>query len=367
MKRKNSFFINMNYSPNELRALQQIRKRIHINEQNRRRIQKKLQIQKMTHQRLLQQFELQKKKIKERENTNIQMNSPITEEEQRKLLNDPNYINSLPKPQEIPISTPITLQPNKPLLQLHNSIPKQVNVNIRRPTQIFGPFNCGTNLLAAFCKNMFRIDNKDSGFKKWKHTLEVKNFPGVFHICIIKNPFSWFQSLYKESYLVEWNRKKSLLHQQILMRGERRPTYFSSIMKLWLHYFKMYQVFAQKHPHNTCFITYDELLYDTDRVLHDLSIRLNTPLPESYLEIKQNTLKKPAKEHGKCSNVDRALKVNQLEYLFSKYDKKDVDKFFKDIPIHIIPPKYRELWKLQDWINHFNTPSEVSNAPSIQP
>jgi hypothetical protein len=151
------------------------------------------------------------------------------------------------------------------------------------------------------------------------------------------------------------------------MKGERRPTYFSSIMKLWLHYFKMYYAFTQKNPHNSYFLTYEELLYDTDRVLHELSVRLNTPLPESYLEIKKETLKKPAKGHGKCSNVDRALKVNQLEYLFSKYEKKDIDKFFKDIPVHVIPPKYKELWKLHDWINHFNTLSEVSNAPSIQP
>ncbi len=234
--------------------------------------------------------------------------------------------------------------------------------------QVYGAFNTGTNLMVKLLNNLLQTNiPKEGSTRKWKHTLIVKNFPRLFHICMIKNPFSWFQSVIKESYLIEWDKKKKLLHQPVLMRGEGNPQRFSSIAKLWLHYYITYLEFSKKNKYNVLVIPFEEMIYDTDNLYKFVSDIFKIPLPNNYTEIKEKTMARPAKPHGHCHTLNQVKEKTKLEFLFSKYSKEDVMRFFQDVPLHLILPKHRQLWNLDDWFNHFITRSEVSNAPSIHP
>lgn len=351
--------------------------------------------------------------------TNVS-HSPISESEQIRLLNNPTYIESLPKHQVDPSS----LHPNiekkikmvrieekeemKPKIEIEEDIyldnivsyPKveqilisesessienenenenenQMNMNpteikietipkkIDNPfqlkregpkVQVFGAFNTGTNLMVKLLNNLFQTQiPKEGSTRKWKHTLNVKNFPRLFHICMVKNPFSWFQSVIKESYLIEWDRKKKLLHQSVIMRGEGNPQRFSSIAKLWLHYYISYLEFSKNHKYNVLVIPFEEMIYDTDNLYQFISDVFKIPLPGNYKELKEKTMARPAKPHGHCNTLNQVKEKTKLEFLFSKYSKEDVVKFFQDVPLHLILPKHRQLWNLDEWFNHFIT------------
>ncbi len=356
-------------------------------------------------------------------------NNPISEEEQIRLLNNDKFIESLPKHQvntssiqnhlekkKIKMVTiqdnnnnntsnqediyldkiPICPYPKIEELSEYNineekednkekvddatkDFPENINIpkkienffQLKREgpkVQVFGAFNTGTNLMVKLLNNLFETQiPKEGSTRKWKHTLNVKNFPRLFHICMIKNPFSWFQSVIKESYLIEWDKKKRLLHQPVLMRGEGNPQRFSSIAKLWLHYYISYLEFSKKNKYNVLVIPFEEMIYDTDNLYQFVSNVFKIPLPTNYNEIKEKTMARPAKPHGHCNTLNQVKEKTKLEFLFSKYTKEDVMRFFQDVPLHLILPKHRYLWKLDDWFNHFITRPEVSNAPSIHP
>ncbi len=122
-----------------------------------------------------------------------------------------------------------------------------------------------------------------------------------------------------------------------------------------------------KHK-NCIFITYEDLLYSPDSVLQTLSTIFHKPLPIDYHSIKKNVFQKPAKNRNQCSNITKAVQKNDIQYLFSKYSKEEVQQFFNHVPLHSILPYHRSLWKFNEWIQHFsiNLPTD-SNAPSIQP
>lgn len=352
---------------------------------------------------------------------------PISESEQIRLLNNPTFIESLPKHQVNPSSLEpniekkikmVRIQPKEEekeediylnhitypkieeLISNHDDInnstdyinhteevkeekeekekeKNKIPIKIDNPfqlkregpkVQVFGAFNTGTNLMVKLLNNIFQTQiPKEGSTRKWKHTLNVKNFPRLFHICMIKNPFSWFQSVIKESYLIEWDKKKKLLHQPVLMRGEGNPQRFSSIAKLWLHYYITYLEFSKNHKYNVLVIPFEEMIYDTDNLYQFISNVFKIPLPVNYNDIKEKTMARPAKPHGHCHTLNQVKEKTKLEFLFSKYSKEDVVKFFQDVPLHLILPKHRQLWHLDDWFNHFITRSDVSNAPSIHP
>ncbi len=344
-------------------------------------------------------------------------NNPISEEEQIRLLNNNTFIESLPKHQVHPSSIQIQNEKKVKLIKMEenlnqddiyldnlptcpypkieelseleinedkedvievhkedfSSIPKKIDnpFQLKREgpkVQVYGAFNTGTNLMVKLLNNIFQTQiPKEGSTRKWKHTLNVKNFPRLFHICMIKNPFSWFQSVIKESYLIEWDKKKRLLHQPVLMRGEGNPQRFSSIAKLWLHYYINYLEFSKKNTYNVLVIPFEEMIYDTDNLYQFISSVFKIPLPINYLDIKEKTMARPAKPHGHCNTLNQVKEKTKLEFLFSKYSKEDVVKFFQDVPLHLILPKHRQLWHLDDWFNHFITRSDVSNAPSIHP
>ena len=217
--------------------------------------------------------------------------------------------------------------------KIKNRIPHKINnpFQLKREgpkIQVFGAFNTGTNLMVKLLNNIFQTQiPKEGSTRKWKHTLNVKNFPRLFHICMIKNPFSWFQSVIKESYLIEWDKKKKLLHQPVLMRGEGNPQRFSSISKLWLHYYITYLEFSKNHKYNVLVIPFEEMIYDTDNLYHFLSDVFKIPLPMNYKDIKEKTMARPAKPHGHCHTLNQVKEKTKLEFLFSKYSKEDVVKF----------------------------------------
>jgi hypothetical protein len=370
---------------------QQIRKMM-INQKKHLEIlrKKRIQIQKEQQRRLQQkvneQFFIQQTYIP------LQSNEPMNENLQRKLLNDERFIQSLPVTQQSiqqkPIQQKIITRPtpkiNKylPIMNidpsfqyfpLYPSIPKhQFHIS---NIQIYGPFNTGTNLLHHFLQKLFQIQLfNDGSSRKWKHTLSIENIHNYFHIVILKNPFSWFQSMIKAEYNLMFQKNKPILLQQVTMKktnswlsGDPYQKTFISIAKLWFYYYQMYMNFAIKHT-NCIFITYEDLLYSPDSLLQTLSNILKKPLPNQYHYIKQNIFQKPAKNRNQCSNVIKAIEKNKIDYLFSKYSKQEVEKFFQDVPLHLIHPYHKSLWNFDKWIQHFsiNLPTD-SNAPSIQP
>lgn len=225
---------------------------------------------------------------------------------------------------------------------------------IKPRVQIYGPFNSGTNILVKLLNNIFDLQiPKEGSRRKWKHSLNINNFPNLFHICIIKNPFSWIQSVIKESYGIEYNKKIPIINQSVSMKGENNPRHFQTIFSLWYYYYQMYSVFSKKHP-NFIFITYEQLLYDTDYLFEKLSNIFKLSIPNNYYDIKNKTMEKPAKPHGYCSDLTKALDKNKLEYLFSKYEKNDVLKFFNEVPTSKIHTEHQIIWNLDKWLTHFN-------------
>ncbi len=281
----------------------------------------------------------------------------------REFMKDQNIIN---KPKIIPIQNKLS------------NIPKQLNQKKFKFIQIYGPFNTGTNLLVNLMQNIFHYKIPEAGSTHyWKHSTVLNNYANTFHICITKNPFSWFESLKKESYTLKWNKNISILNQRVVLESDKKyikPRPFPSITNLWTFYYQTYINFQKNYPHNTIFILYEDLIYNTDNIFENISKIINIPLPNDYENIKNNTLKKPAKQHGNCNNINKALTVNQCEYLFSKYNKDEVNKIFNCIQLGLIKEEHKNQWSFSYWINHFNKPSEEfnkpsedSNAPSIQP
>lgn len=293
-----------------------------------------------------------RKKMKKR----IQENSQILQ----KNLSTPS-----PPPPPQPTYS-LTLNPQFSFFPPQPARPKNVQTGV----QIYGPFNTGTNLLTKFLQAIFHIQIlRDGSSHDWKHALDIPHRPNLFNIFIIKNPFSWFQSMFKEPYDVKLNRKKRLLFQPIhfyrkhVPVGKKYNVKFQSLPKLWFHYYSLYLQYAQKH-NNCIFITYEDLLYNTDSVMNQLSSLFGIPLPPQYQTIKEKTFQKPAKKKGKCNNFQKAVSVNQIDYLFSKYSKEDTEKFIRDIPIPHILDYHKNIWKINEWIQHFIFPQN-STQPTI--
>lgn len=382
----------------------------------RKRIEMQLQRQKKIQQQIQRQIQKQKQQeIKKDPHTEI-----LSTDQQIKLLNNPSFVESLPPapnsqrntltiqmgpkpilkpkitpslPPQIPemkieekeesfvesflkkdlISEEITKIENniqstsqeEDIQEKYYSIPPNPQLPRNSPkiplVQIYGSFNTGTNLLVVLFEKLFHIHIPRVGSaKKWKHTLDIQNFPNYFHILFVKNPFSWFQSMLKESYNLIIPNRNNLLHQPVMMKAHHDPwngdlfmKNFGSISKVWFYYYQMYMNFATKHP-NAIVITYEEILYDNDRLLKHFSDIFKLPLPSNYGKIRDDAMKRPAKDHGRCNNLNKALKANQLETLFTKYNKKDIERFFQDVPINLIIPHHQRLWDLQKWKNHFS-------------
>ncbi len=424
-----------------------------------------LQLQRINQKKRQQQQQIAQKN-KQRE-AQLQSSSPLllsetplTEEQQRNLLNNPSFVSSLPVQQSNPINLQVRPQtltintipkslpihsrsvpivyptpPNpKPLITSASVIPTKIEnvenpevevvegenveksdinevveetvveevvveenpvyhifphnsaipkTNNKKPTiQIFGAFNTGTNLMVNLFSHIFGIEIvREGSTRKWKHTLQIQNFPQCFHLLFIKNPFSWFQSMKKQPYNLNINNFNELLHHPVMMKknlnlwlGDPFVKHFTSIAKVWLFYYQMYMNFASRN--SNCFVVcFEDILYDNDNLLQVLSDIIKVPLPKNYGKIRDDVMKRPAKPHGNCNNLNKALKANDLNNLFKKYNKRDVERFFKDVPIHLILPQHQERWELHKWIERFNistppiSPNATTdvNAPSIQP
>lgn len=392
-----------------------LKRRLHQQQMVRKRMEMQLQRQKKIQQRIQQQIKEQEMK-EDKKNIHHEV---LSTEKQVSLLNNASFLESLPPPPNTqrntltihmgpkPIFKPHITPPIAPIppqihqikkeeeesflkketildeiqnsttnkesttsqveeiLDKYYSIPPNPQLPKNSPKipliQIYGSFNTGTNLLVVLLEKIFHIYIPRVGSaKKWKHTLEIHNFPNYFHILFVKNPFSWFQSMLKESYNLIIPNKANLLHQPLMMKAHHDPwngdsfiRHFSSISKVWFYYYQMYMNFATKHS-NAIIITYEEILYDNDRLLKHFSEIFKIPLPHNYEKIRDDGMKRPAKTHGRCNNLNKALKANQLETLFGKYTKKDVERFFQDVPMNLIIPHHQRLWELQKWKDHFD-------------
>ncbi len=294
----------------------------------------------------------------------------INEKETNEIDKVKEYLSNVLTPDEVS-NAPIQEDANRIENENKNEIKEEWYTIPREPRlpknspkipqiQIYGSFNTGTNLLVVLFEKIFKIQIPRVGSaKKWKHTLEIQNFPNYFHILFVKNPFSWFQSMLKQSYNLIIPNRQNLLHQPVMMKahhdmwnGDSFNRHFSSISKLWFYYYQMYMNFAIKHS-NTFIISYEEILYDNDRLFQKFSEIFNLPLPSNFDKIRNEAMKRPAKNHGNCNNLNKALKANQLEILFTKYTKHDVKRFFDDVPLKMIIPYHQRLWDLQKWKDHF--------------
>jgi hypothetical protein len=398
-------------NPNHISYIEVLKRRLQQQQLVRKKIEMQLQRQKKIQQRIYQQIKQQQIKEKEESKKNVHT-EVLSTEQQVNLLNDKSFVESLPSPPNPnhqrntltiqmgpkpifrpkitpPVAPQVPEKEKEPLplsfvesfLKDHEMVEEnQIEENIIKEkyysipphpqlpknishlplVQIYGPFNTGTNLLVVLFEKIFRIQiPREGSAKKWKHTLEIQNFPNYFHILFVKNPFSWFQSMKKQPYNLIIPNHTNLLHQSVIMKPKNDPwtgdhfvRRFTSISKIWFYYYQMYMNFATKHP-NAIIITYEEILYDNQNLFQHFSDILKIPLPANFEDIRNEAMKRPAKPHGQCNNLNKALKANQLETMLQKYQKKDVERFFQDVPMNLIIPHHQRLWDLQKWKDHF--------------
>jgi hypothetical protein len=258
----------MNHSPHQIEIL---KRRLREQQMIRKRIEMQLQKNKKIQQRIQQEMK------KQQQNPHHEV---LSQNQQIELLNNPNFIASLPPPQpqvvpEIKNTLTIRLAPkpvirpkitppvklkipetpkieNTELVIVENSVDEnknkleeecetEVKIYYKIPIhsqipknspkipniQIYGAFNTGTNLLTVLFEKLFHIQVPRVGSaKKWKHTLEIQHFPNYFHILVLKNPFSWFQSMKKESYNLQIPNRNNLLHHPVPLHHQNQNFLF---------------------------------------------------------------------------------------------------------------------------------------------
>lgn len=236
-----------------------------------------------------------------------------------------------------------------------------LNLNIPHKMMIYSPYNSGSNLFEKLIKSLFTSIDYHMDKLPWKHkVIDVQYIPDRLHVFIMKQPFSWFLSFIKSPYEFKWDHKQNIFSNiPIKLQPHwncRSPVvFFDNIYDTWITYYQKYQEFIKLHNHQNCiFITYEDLLYRTEDVFIYLSQLWKIDLPENYKEIIKEIMKKPAKNHGLCNDLEKALNANQFNFLKEKYKKDSPNAIYdffnhlktKNVTIH---PHHQDVWLFKEW------------------
>ncbi len=233
------------------------------------------------------------------------------------------------------------------------------NKDILKEIIIYSPFNCGSNLLEKLLKTLFSSIDYNMDLLPWKHkVVDIEYMPNRLHIFIIKQPFSWFLSILKSPYDLRIDKKK-LFKKPVELKPphiiKTPSTKFDNLCDVWITYYQKYKEFIKNETHMNCiFITYEDLLYQSEEVMIYFSQLWNITLPENYKQIIENIMKKPAKKHGLCNDYEKALDANRFNFLQQKYK----NEYPEAIPLFFdylekknitIDSHHQKLWFIQEW------------------
>eukprot|EP00928_Gymnodinium_smaydae_P010413 TRINITY_DN1391_c0_g2_i5.p1 TRINITY_DN1391_c0_g2~~TRINITY_DN1391_c0_g2_i5.p1 ORF type:complete len:359 (-),score=17.34 TRINITY_DN1391_c0_g2_i5:205-1227(-) len=238
----------------------------------------------------------------------------------------------------------------------------QSTVRYDRLTQAIGLFNTGTNLLERLLELNFPEIGRHTRF--WKHSnlkyswefedssakiSEVQSISNYSAIAMIRNPFSWFASMLKAPYELQFClgqnfkpkftvRKDWLTHKCWMPCpttarsplipasnesrqhcGNRHAKTLSSIVEVWNEWNRAYMAATQYGFDRILVIRYEDLVMHPTKVLARIAKYLKVPMP-AMPKIPED----PAKTHGNPVDRDEALrKIRNSEFMAS-FETKDV-------------------------------------------
>jgi hypothetical protein len=189
--------------------------------------------------------------------------------------------------------------------------------------QLLGPYNSGTNLLLKIFDNNINPSNvkydHEGSTILWKHqlnkeTLEktiIENQNTLF-LFMYRPCYHWSQSIKKAPYDIKWdgNIKNTSKIYYKTPKGVVWIDYtHDNIVKLFEQYYDTYMYLLEKYPKNTCFIEYNNLIYNETAYDYINSKISKFGFTLISKEKTVNSLTKPCKWHGKpVNNNNEAIK-----------------------------------------------------------
>lgn len=284
--------------------------------------------------------------------------------------------------------------------------------------QVLGPFNSGTNLV---CKIIISFINKyklrasynikgQGHTLIWKHTIlnlldeidninktvvdtndanntddndntddnnnnddnNTNNKDKVIFICCYKNPYSWFNSILKESYDIKLQNEN--IFKKLSLARKKGKYDSPNLLQLWLDYYNNYRIILESNKYNTILFQYHNILHIDNKELIYTHIRnmlanifisktenintntntntnINTNITLEHIndfitKELDNILSKPSKGHGK------PFKSNKEAYgnYFKNIDKlKNVVNDYNVKNDNILEETIKKMSELIQW------------------
>ena len=178
--------------------------------------------------------------------------------------------------------------------------------------QVLGPYNSGTNLVNKILKTHLISDHTPDGNTHiWKHTFKqsvlekvIEEHPNTLFVVCYRPMYSWIKSTECSPYKLIWDKR---LDTTVELLGETFP----SIIHLYDHYYRMYQVLVDKYE-NVIPIEYFKICHINDSYeymqLKFVPFSIGLPTKEEL----NTLLNEPSKIHG-CSvkNSQQAIEKKQ--------------------------------------------------------
>ena len=236
--------------------------------------------------------------------------------------------------------------------------------------QILGLFNSGTNLLFQIINTLFDVQIGDEGHTLfWKHTVLTDEFSKKYvkkkntnvYIVVSKNPYFQFHSFKKAPYSIRLrnntnNTIDNFVQKSFYIVLPRNVITDSSQLsfKHFPHYWNEFHSATFKYlpQHNTLYVKYEDIVFNTDQVITQLSTILplkpqfidNNTLIRSTLNIILDT---PAKKSGNPrfgnsarqyytqSNINTLYKPNTFTWINRELKKQIMNRL--NYTFHIAP------------------------------
>tara|TARA_Y100000389_G_C17467336_1_gene526856 strand:+ start:4615 stop:5298 length:684 start_codon:yes stop_codon:yes gene_type:complete len=215
---------------------------------------------------------------------------------------------------------------------------KEGNTNKEERTfiSVLGPQNSGTNLVS----NIFSLQDKTAedtdGQKRlddeftirnrlWKHEHETSKIQNILRepnrklICVYRDVYTWIKSMKKTPYETSWDGNLD------------SPVYngkYKSILHLYKHLYKNYEILKKRFPNRVFFCSYYELIDNENGYNYYKSLckKLGIDIKSRYKY--DEILSKPSKTHGysvlNSSESVKRIRNNPI----SKKEKEYIDNFF---------------------------------------
>lgn len=203
---------------------------------------------------------------------------------------------------------------------------------------VLGPQNSGTNLVS----NIFSLQDKTAedtdGQKRfddeftirnrlWKHEHETSKIQNILRepnrklICVYRDVYTWIKSMKKAPYETSWDGNLD------------SPVYngkYKSILHLYKHLYKNYEILKKRFPNRVFFCSYYELIDNKNGYNYYKSLckKLGIDIKSRYKY--DEILSKPSKRHGySVLNSSESIKKIRNNPI-SKKEKEYIDNFFKN-------------------------------------